>query len=603
MTDGDGFTAGYQFTAAYEPLSVVAGARPSAKEEARRGDATRYLCVAAHVDADFNRTVLQELLFSTHRAVAPSYGIDVEPVIRHGLAARRRRLIRDAAVTGLLLVFFIIWRTGTVSFCATLLAVLCAVRAIRAVRRRDLARAFAYAVGAVLAWSVASLFGFLGAMQAIAPEIPSAWGSPYGGSPDAASAFAGQIVGLWLVLPVCLWAILAAEKLLTHHVLVNHLSAGRYSPDRAPTAPEAWKDRLAYLEAAQWGNLTVFSERAVRPLVGSGWLVGDSSLAVPLNESRRDESGVRGEAVAGSAPVAIGPASTGHPDAGRLTTAGLYEDIRKAVVALKTDASLAENERIRGLSLKDRVFCSGLLPPDHPFLDRRQARPLGQLAAAEVDRARVAERGPVRHYLTVRTASWQGEVEATLFVYVRVAGRMLYVELMRTALPPIRAGFHLVDSFSRFTPGVVVRALASSFVEVLAAPAIPVSLAGAGIERIKLALARRDEDVAIRDHLAFDYGARTSVRELGGGTAGLFHEADAARHLNLVERKVIDTIADVLERHGYDTSDFRQRAATVIDRSINITDSTLIDSAVASSRGRATAGGGGAPSAPSKPSP
>jgi hypothetical protein len=58
--------------------------------------ATRYLCVGAHVDPEFSDHVVNDILEDRHRAVAPSNGIDLIPIIRHALAARRRRLAATA---------------------------------------------------------------------------------------------------------------------------------------------------------------------------------------------------------------------------------------------------------------------------------------------------------------------------------------------------------------------------------------------------------------------------------------------------------------------------------------------------------------------------
>src|SRR5207237_7530549 len=72
-------------------------------------DATRYLCAGAELDEDFALGVIRELFAQPKRAVAPSYGIDVVPIVKHALKGRRRRAIRDIALMVLLLpllVFF-----------------------------------------------------------------------------------------------------------------------------------------------------------------------------------------------------------------------------------------------------------------------------------------------------------------------------------------------------------------------------------------------------------------------------------------------------------------------------------------------------------------
>ncbi len=61
--------------------------------------ATRYLCAAAHLDQAFTDRAIEENLDRPYRAFVPSYGVDLVPVLKHCLQARRRRTIRDALLT------------------------------------------------------------------------------------------------------------------------------------------------------------------------------------------------------------------------------------------------------------------------------------------------------------------------------------------------------------------------------------------------------------------------------------------------------------------------------------------------------------------------
>ena len=70
-------------------------------------NATRYLCAAAYLDSLFANAVIWELLAS-RRAVAPSIGIDLGPIIRHCLNARRLQLIRDVILAILLLIGIVV---------------------------------------------------------------------------------------------------------------------------------------------------------------------------------------------------------------------------------------------------------------------------------------------------------------------------------------------------------------------------------------------------------------------------------------------------------------------------------------------------------------
>jgi hypothetical protein len=66
-------------------------------------EATRYLCAAAYLEPRFADRVVERVLHERHRAVAPSYGVDLHAVVRHCLAARRRKLVRALVLTIVLL--------------------------------------------------------------------------------------------------------------------------------------------------------------------------------------------------------------------------------------------------------------------------------------------------------------------------------------------------------------------------------------------------------------------------------------------------------------------------------------------------------------------
>jgi FHA domain len=60
----------------------------------------RYLCAATHLDHQYRARVLDATVREAHRAVCPSYGVDLAVVARHAVLAHRRALLRDAGLTG-----------------------------------------------------------------------------------------------------------------------------------------------------------------------------------------------------------------------------------------------------------------------------------------------------------------------------------------------------------------------------------------------------------------------------------------------------------------------------------------------------------------------
>jgi hypothetical protein len=57
-------------------------------QRVRMQNATRYLCCAAYLDEALSREIVKEYLYDEHRAVVPSSGFDIRPVLAHCLHAR-----------------------------------------------------------------------------------------------------------------------------------------------------------------------------------------------------------------------------------------------------------------------------------------------------------------------------------------------------------------------------------------------------------------------------------------------------------------------------------------------------------------------------------
>ncbi|MEU5992333.1 hypothetical protein ABZ806_25460 [Spirillospora sp. NPDC047418] len=85
---------------------------------------TRYLCAAVYLDRGICERVISEFLDDENRAVVPSYGFDVEPVILHALRARRYRLVRDAVLGGIWFGALIFLQFLAVGYFAVLLVLL-----------------------------------------------------------------------------------------------------------------------------------------------------------------------------------------------------------------------------------------------------------------------------------------------------------------------------------------------------------------------------------------------------------------------------------------------------------------------------------------------
>jgi FHA domain len=209
---------------------------PTPAQAVEHTETTRYLCAASHLDEEFCRHVVAELLEDPFRAVAPSYGVDLPAVAKHALAASRRRLVRDVALLVILVLF---------------LAVV--ARDLLSSTTRDALQPF---------------------------------------DSESARALVGAAWPAVLLL-ILAWLIVGAEIWVTRCRVLAKLSLSYFDPTALqPRLGRRIARRLEFLAAAQAGNVMVFSK--FRPFVGSGFPFDSWSFAIDITKGRRDpEAGKR----------------------------------------------------------------------------------------------------------------------------------------------------------------------------------------------------------------------------------------------------------------------------------------------------------------------
>ena len=211
------------------PRFVPASPAPFVASEPHT-ETTRYLCAATQVDEDFTAHVIETVLDEPHRAVAPSYGVDLAAVARHAIAARRRRLARDA---GLLVIFV-----------------------------------------AAVALAVSRLTG--SDALAAAAEVDA----------DAVIAVLEALAPVALLL-VPTFIVVLAEAAVTRMRALPRVRIDRFDPDAVqPRVGRRARRRLAALAGWRDANVVVFS--GFEPFVGSGHRFQSWSFAIDVTKGRKD---------------------------------------------------------------------------------------------------------------------------------------------------------------------------------------------------------------------------------------------------------------------------------------------------------------------------
>jgi hypothetical protein len=512
--------------------------------------ATRHLCAAAYMDDDFRQASLRHVYYQPKRLVAPSFGFDLVPVLSHSLRARNGALLRDGAVLLILLVAFFVSAATAVVALAIVVSVQLTkstyrlardiVRDLRNGSRMNTATLLPRAILLSIGWSV-SWFVFGAGLAFVFGDSSGDLDSLPTGSSNGAVALAFLV----FLVPVA-------------HALWTQSQLSHLTPGSTVTMPHR-NERLDEIGRQQRGNTAVYS--GFRPFVGSGPVVETGGFALRLVRPERsfldqDTGPARhaAEALTEQQREFAEPPFQAYEIIGYLRNhlAGLVPERRA-------------EDQITGFSVEDRICLAGTevsqLSPETP----------PEVMAAVVQHPTT----PARHYLACQVFGWGGQLVTTVYVHIAVQGRSLYLEMTTTALPPCAERYRIVDTAEGTEAMAWLRAVKRGLLDT---PRIigraPATLVGALINTMTGSGSVAGAPMLTR---GYDYGAQLSVRELGSelvfrngtdladGVRNLVQVQDIARYQRLIERRVFAAVLDFLDDRNIDTTEYRARAASILN--------------------------------------
>ncbi|WP_283133753.1 hypothetical protein [Rhizohabitans arisaemae] len=542
----------------------------------RMSNATRYLCAGAYLDSTFRNRTLEETTLHEFRAVPPSFGFDLGPVIQHCIRARRMLIGRDALIAGILLLGLIISFSTTVWW-LVLLVPFALLASARTRGRNSVTRSMVKGLWGVLMLIGVILFPFL-----FVPYLLDQFDGPSSsydfetGELLIESPFAtlGELF-VTLLIPIATVLVALGYRVFVYRTLAGTLRPGAASP--SPTAENArTRRRLEHLQRAQWGNITLYADE--NPFMGSGKLDRIWSIAVELDRKRASSPGSPGKRT--EQPIDIDPVE-------------LHAFVRDRLSQMRT-AVLRPNESVDRLVVGDHVVARGVFSladragdgrylnvAAHPLIDQQTGLPRHQATAEEIKAIIRHPQGGVRYYQRIVVGNQtqeirdeagrlvapaeDQEVTTSAFIYLAVEGRMLYTQFVVTVLPPVANHYHVVDDLPRMTPARIaweaVKAVKLHMLRDIVA-ALP------RLIRTGLQLAReRATAKEPSESLVYPYGAVLSVRELGAARdlQTYMQALDVTKYTKLIEQRLTEAVLDFLEERDVDTTGYRQRAAEIVN--------------------------------------
>jgi len=512
---------------------------------------TRHLSVGAFVDETFASTVVRKVLNQTRRQVAPAYGFDLVAVLDQCRQALRINLIRDWILTGAVVIgvctvipaIQVIWYLIGLQLAISIARLLRdAARQIRHGTVLDLerikARAMTLFIGflsAGAAYVVFNLILLIVLLSASSDEDTFQGFDPQG-DPSDSTAWLKVLTtavgfGTTLLIIVVIVVPIAAKVFKQHQMEA-------FIPGRAVPRPAA-EPRFVDIERMQHGNVVGF--HGYHPFVGSGAEVDKWSVAIRLVGRETD-------------PFRPSPEERREFPSPPFSAKQISAHVAERLALLRIPSSA--EEYLPGLAVEDRIYLAA--EEAYGFDTVMGQEQMDQIIANPTYEA--------RHMLAFRVVSWRGELVTTVYVHIAVQGRTLHLELASWVLPPCPDGFRVMDGEDSTGTVSYLRAIWRGFLETPATVGkAPLNVVADIVDRMK-----RNAMVRPRTPRELDRGATVGVRDLAMTDTwrNSLLENDFVKYSGIIERRVIAATLDFLEQHGVDTTEFRQRAISILNKGV-----------------------------------
>ena len=522
--------------------------------------ATRHLCAGVYVDRSFRDLILRKIHNDARHRVAPSYGFDLVPVVRHAW----RSWLLD---TGQLL---------------AMLGILVASPVIDGL------------LAAVVVWCVVVLCLLLRGIARVSPEVlrlqvkgvSEHWGFQANtrrrrvSDPDLRSRkrlLKAMLVGclIAVVAPLVVSYLLEVPLISATRPAIVISSVLVSCAIVAGVVRQLLLNALVHTGAVRPPTLTrrekIIDEQQDHPCVIYHRPPHRDDDANPLDLLARIDTPSpflgSGKLVNRWLPpltvqlLRPGDGSLAQREYTRppFTAHKLVETLRAALKELGSDPG---TENLPELRVRDRIYIAAAdFPADHDLIR-------GGLGKLEIWRIIDDHRLTGHHFLETSVPIFGGELVATVLLRVSVKGRCLSLDVATCALTRTPEAYHVIDWFGERGTGAVLRSAVRS------ALGVPVDVMRMWrLLEIPVVLgwawwAQKDRTVVPRRRRSIR--PKVAVRE---EITNAWENAQLDRttiydHMKIVEQRILKTTMDFLKEHGVDTSVFEKQATNIINSGV-----------------------------------
>ena len=344
-----------------------------------------------------------------------------------------------------------------------------------------------------------------------------------------------------LLCLLLVWIVIFTELWVCHFTLVaRKLTRARYQPNAIDFRLEPSIEQK--IKETQNANVVIYS--GLIPFIGSGRPMRSWDLTLNITRSKQELD----KPLLPPLPFELSE---------------MYEYLTRAISELNID----------GLSIKDKLYVHGEeIRDDRRLLAHPFARPTVQVDPSLV---RAFVERPTRsiwYYKCLQVMPRKGELVLSIFLSISKRGPFLHTSARYYLLPPLQESYYDVDKVHpNLRIGIIWKVLKTSIVT---APRLwifsPVELSKALFQPLRRQVELMSIRGQIRKNRRFDYGATTSIRQ--DNSASLqrryFDGLDADIHWKIIERQIMESMAEFLDAKNIDIAEFKKHQTTIINTTI-----------------------------------
>ncbi|AWS41684.1 hypothetical protein DKM19_10305 [Streptosporangium sp. 'caverna'] len=240
---------------------------------------------------------------------------------------------------------------------------------------------------------------------------------------------------------------------------------------------------------------------------------------------------------------------------------GAHELVAYLKAAMAPMGDTNDPTGLRGFTMRDRLYIAETDVPPRPEWLRKRPDP------SDVDKIIDDPYGAVHHFLEIG-ASATGELVTTVFLRVTVKGRALSLDFAACALTRTPTEYHVLNGFGENGASAVVRSTLRRLFN------LPVEVAGmwhlAGAPLLLTSAVRARKNRMLKPRRGMAIGAELSIREEKSTPwkHAQLDEVTIHDHMKLIEQRLLKAVEDFLESHGLDTSAFKKKATSIINTGV-----------------------------------